>query len=537
MTVRCLSIYFHPAESHPLFYPYPSLFNSLAPSSHLKLICTLLSHSDGIMDNLIEILRRYFLGPQIGQGEDTNPLGTTSLKETTTAVTTSIAWLLSQSAPGVNHQERKSGSSREPEPLDSQSKNAPRQIEADLGSPSRQSPQVVSIKTKLNAFPTEVLIEIATLLGPVDRACLAMTCRRTHLMMMATLNLNPATDRWEFLRRLEADHVSLDKILCQGCCKFHAPRKYFPWTMQQANRPCVNHGISDHYVKCQSSHLPSELHWDLVAAIMRRHRHDPKRLSQARHTSMYSYRDGEVLISSQISLRVCQTHLVMKREIFFQIGKKTNVSRKVRMLKKIIDGHRELKDICHHTRWIKTENWPLVVTHDAAEYWTISQGNVGSQLRGYNLPAEFLQKCLWKHERTCWTRCIASPRLDNSLLRLGACKHCPTDYQITCLRSGGGNKEANTLVLTVWKNLGQGIDINDENWLQHVDPRLVERPIYGETIREFGMYEAAKYFEGHGEGNTKFVYRPIFTPRADGSPLVNLRTLLDLELNISPTES
>lgn len=60
-----------------------------------------------------------------------------------------------------------------------------------------------SVGRVLEIIPNEILIDIATLLCPMDRACLAFTSRHTHRVIGKALNLRPSRDRYDFLHRLE----------------------------------------------------------------------------------------------------------------------------------------------------------------------------------------------------------------------------------------------------------------------------------------------------------------------------------------------
>ncbi|KAF4979179.1 hypothetical protein FZEAL_4552 [Fusarium zealandicum] len=352
-------------------------------------------------------------------------------------------------------------------------------------------PEPVSPKPGLNTIPVEILIDIATRLSPLDRACLAFTCRHTYSPMKRSLNLCPYAQQYHFLYRLEQDGLWLPEILCQCCRKFHLPRLGAGWNEKEAARDCVRNGHVVHIKYRHSRFLPDHVHWDIVQAITRSHRWNSTLYSASQLASESRWTKGEVEITSKTSAQMYMTFLLLKTETVLRVGSKWNLVKNMPKLRRLLDERGWLQNVCRHSDWRQSQGWPIIFEPHVA-------------LPRIDVETRTLHTCLWTHEETCWTRCPASSRIEMSLERLLQCKFCSTDYKLSIVRLGGRSSEANLVVLTVWKNLGQGGDVFDDHWVKHME----RGPVYlldRKTIRN----DVARYFEGSWAQGSDWVYHPV----------------------------
>lgn len=123
----------------------------------------------------------------------------------------------------------------------------------------------------LPTLPTKVLVDIASHLTSTDRAALALVSQ-TILRKLGTATLAlKANARFRLLRRLERDGVCKMNILCLACRIFHVPRLhmlpiYYAQPLRQSSvHPCIS--------ILSSPYLPAEFSYNVMAAVMRNHRH------------------------------------------------------------------------------------------------------------------------------------------------------------------------------------------------------------------------------------------------------------------------
>ncbi|KPM39630.1 hypothetical protein AK830_g6910 [Neonectria ditissima] len=388
------------------------------------------------------------------------------------------------------------------------------------------------VQTSLRDMPPETLIEIATVLNPVDRASFALACRQNHQVMGRALRLD-ATARLQLLCRLERGGLWLKDILCSSCCRFHPPRQDRQWTTKEGDRECVKNGTSSRLKSSHSPFLPAEVHFDVVAAIMRCQRFGATHYGVDLLASRRLYSCGEAKIGVVVSARTLRGRLFLKKEMFLFAGKtRATALHKAPELMRLLLQQRQLDDICEHSRWAcsvcswifgpdsiqaparrptRTQAASLFPDQDPP---TRPPTQTQSQ-QGFDIPGQTLQECLWTHEPTCWTRCDASPRLQANLARTVSCNYCPTDFKVSTLHLENTRPETTwtkVLVFTSWKDLGSGGSVDDQEWQSH----LQHRPDFCafSNWRTHPFESVQSWFENGRDGGSSVPYTPRLLSRA-----------------------
>ncbi|KAF4953774.1 hypothetical protein FGADI_5767 [Fusarium gaditjirri] len=163
----------------------------------------------------------------------------------------------------------------------------------------------------LRSLPTELLIQIATLLAPIDRASLAFTSSWLHGIFGNATKLNQY-DRWQLLIRFEGDNIWPSEILCEICQKFHVPRKSRQrFTEKEGRRTCIRNGALYLQQYSISPYLSREIHFDVMAAISRSHHFTPTAPlpgePSVEFVARYDHPENELAIRLQQSIHFSKT--------------------------------------------------------------------------------------------------------------------------------------------------------------------------------------------------------------------------------------
>ncbi|KAK7402642.1 hypothetical protein QQX98_011622 [Neonectria punicea] len=373
------------------------------------------------------------------------------------------------------------------------------------GELTRLEPANLKPKTTIQNIPAETLVEIATILSPVDRASFALAYRHTHGIIGRALRLDGA-NQYQLLSRLEGDGVLLTDILCSICRKFHPPRRNRAWTAQEGLRDCVKGGAREVLQNSDSPFLPEEVYFDLVAAILRCHRFNSKQYDVNLLGSRRLYGRGNAKIGAVVSAKVFDRHLLLKTEMFLFAGtNRASALENISQLESLLHGHRHLGNICRHNRWANIWTW-MFPPHPRRVQST--NPATSSVVQTADLPEQDLQTCLWTHERTCWTRCDASSRLETNMTGIWSCMGCLTDYKISTLHVENAHPKAERtkiLVFTSWKDLGSGESVYDPQWNGHLELPPVLRPMFPRSLRYWSLLDC---FENGGQGWLAVPYIP-----------------------------
>jgi hypothetical protein len=340
---------------------------------------------------------------------------------------------------------------------------------------SKPKSKSTPLKT-LQSLPTELLIKVATLLAPIDRASLAFTSSWLHSIFGNALKLNQL-DRWTFLRRLEDNNMWPSEVLCEICQKFHEPRKSRRFTPKEGQRACIGNGSLALQRMVMSPYLSREIHFDVMAAISRSHHFTPDLPlpgePSVQFVAPYANDENELVIRLQQSVHFsAEGHVLIKSQRVLFPGRNAG-----RGTHKVLEGtgilHRflsetyELGTICGHAKW--ADLYPFISSPDKDFEWPRGQWSFRhSSLQDFDLPGEELQECLWTHKGDCWVNCQARARLDSALEgRVWSCGGCSTDYAVNIIRSE--NSCANFIVMTSWKDLGTCLRRDDPLWKEHMN--------------------------------------------------------------------
>ncbi|KAH7014834.1 hypothetical protein EDB80DRAFT_545507, partial [Ilyonectria destructans] len=245
------------------------------------------------------------------------------------------------------------------------------------------------------------------------------------------------------------------QILCPLCRIFHTPRNTHVSDLREGGRACVKFGDKKIQQKTTSRHLPRQVHFDLVAAITRSHRHqsashDPRLLNSSHY---YYHEYGSARISCSVSAKVVNRRLLLKTEKYlFPRVETLDALDAIPELLAILKGNPGLGACCAHYEW----QWFQRFIFRPHPYFPEQTKK---------------QWCLWTHGERCWHphRVRDGPCLEgvkDDLLAIRGCHRCHTDIGIS-LRDIHG--ESTALILTTWKDLGRGMDTEDVSWKSHLD--------------------------------------------------------------------
>ncbi|KAH8670706.1 hypothetical protein BGZ61DRAFT_483050 [Ilyonectria robusta] len=307
----------------------------------------------------------------------------------------------------------------------------------------------------LNTLPTEIFQEISSYVSPVDRAALALVSHR-HLYMLGRNVLRlEQKGRYQLLKRLEVDGCFVSQILCPLCRIFHTPRNTHVSDLREGGRACVKFGDRKIQQKTTSRHLPRHVHFDLVAAITRSHRHksalhEPRLLNSSHY---YFHEYGTARISCYVSAKVVNRRLLLKTEKYlFPRVETLDALDAIPELLGVLKRNPGLGACCAHHDW----QWFRRFIFRPHPYFPEETNK---------------QWCLWTHGERCWHphRVREGPCLGgvkDDLLEIRGCQRCHTDIGISVRNIHG---ESAALILTTWKDLGLGMDTEDVSWKSHLE--------------------------------------------------------------------
>jgi hypothetical protein len=182
-------------------------------------------------------------------------------------------------------------------------------------------------------------------------------------------------------------------------------------------------------------------------------------------------------------------NVILKTEKILRPGFYTPLTmEKTRALKEALDAEPSIGEICSHAQW--SEIFPFIFDTDLDyQCWNDKQWSWTPRNRHSLAPMNALRRCLWTHKGDCTSYCKAQKRLYHSLEgRIWSCGACATDSAVNTMRMNSLPDEANFLVFTSWKGLGQCKDRLDEEWQNHMDRYYAQdggtRVVLGEVAVE-----------------------------------------------------
>ncbi|KAK7424767.1 hypothetical protein QQX98_000350 [Neonectria punicea] len=295
-------------------------------------------------------------------------------------------------------------------------------------------------------FQPQVISQTCQYLSDVDYAALSLSCRLAlSILGRDALKLCPG-DKFLLLQRLERDGYRKYEILCPVCQYFHLPR-FNPGetpTESEGERACLNHKTE----RMEAFGDLRPLRFDMVAAILRSHRH-----KNGIYDASIMDLDQNYLARSSAEARVwvrCKVihdQLFVKTDLFLMPRvPRRDSSAVVPLLKEILEINHHLMDLCQHYKW------------DSMQY--ILEGFEPDA----DLATRFAHNCLWNHGTRCNRGRRRGDETPHRVTNKRACDLCCTAIAVSCcdLRDG-----SSMVALTTWKNYGHGLDVNDPIWLSH----------------------------------------------------------------------
>ncbi|KAH7141638.1 hypothetical protein EDB81DRAFT_760497 [Dactylonectria macrodidyma] len=320
-------------------------------------------------------------------------------------------------------------------------------------------------------------------LSDVDRAALALSCRRAlSTVGRGVLRLH-AEDKFLLLQRLERDGYLMEEgeMLCPVCQYFHLPldlARFSPGEEPshfEGQRACLSRRTERMQAMGYGDMAP--LRFDMVAAILRSHRHKssfyrPRMLFTIQSYSTGSEVTGKIVV--RVLARVVHDQLIVESNIRL-CQRDPNVL--VPLLKEFLENNHQLMHICEHHEW----------QHVLGEHEPDADLDVRTR---------FAHDCALRKENET-RRGIASPNDGTTRRNKGTlCDDCCTAFIISCCHALG---RVFRISLTTWKNYGYGRDMDDPMWLSHTNT------IAGHDARRYVPEVSA--FEG-----THFALRAGYCP-------------------------
>ncbi|KPM38859.1 hypothetical protein AK830_g7717 [Neonectria ditissima] len=290
----------------------------------------------------------------------------------------------------------------------------------------RRRPEPSDNSAKL--FQPHLIRQTCQYLSQVDSAALSLTCRLAlSTLGRNVLQLDPRP-KFLLLLRLERDGYLMHQILCPVCRYFHHPR-FNPGEVpskSEAERRCLNYRTE----KMEAFGGLLQLRFDMVAAILRSHRHNngiyPASIIDV--DKKYSSQSGaDVKVSARF--RVIRGQLFVKTDLYLMPrGKPGDSCVMVPFLQEILEKNRNLMNLCRHHRW------------DSMRYIFDGFGPTA------DLKTRFAHNCLWNHGTRCKHRTEAQTKR--------MCRRCCTAIAVACSDVRDGS---NMVILSTWKSYGLGL--------------------------------------------------------------------------------
>ncbi|KAM0196055.1 hypothetical protein ACHAPI_006073 [Fusarium lateritium] len=347
-------------------------------------------------------------------------------------------------------------------------------------------------KVSFQTLPIELVFDIRDLLPQADKVCLALTSKWGRWICGGIPRSDPFGKK-ELLSQLDDRAMWTSEIYCRICQRFHEPQKGLEPTSDEQGRPCTKPGVCWFMNKSWSENLPWYVHFDLLAAVARSHRlrleppvYPPSLLNSVES----SYRDDGSL-GSVIKHSVhfsSKGNVILKTEKIIRPGIYMPLTMdKTRALKEVLDAEPSMGNICVHGLW--SEVFPFLFDKDGGYLcWNDKQWSWMPRAWNELTPMDALRECVWTHKGDCPSDCLVQRRLRLSLEgRVWSCAACATDSAINTVRMPSLPDEANFLVFTSWKDLGQCKDRLELEWQEHIEDvygRDGRRRVLGEVAEE-----------------------------------------------------
>ena len=358
----------------------------------------------------------------------------------------------------------------------------------------------------LENIPAELVWEVARYLDTEDRAALALVSKTMLERLGKNELLPPRPFKFSFLRRLERDGVCPDAILCPCCVKFHSPLLSLdesgrhrgsatPEEVRKLQR------VEQAHSNATSPNLPAHLHFNMVAAVMRSHRHgwptySPRTLATAVRQRLP---DHPARMTTFTRCYVVQGRLILgEQRLVLPLveggnqggggGGEARLAATAR-LGGFMDGFYHAGIICAHLSWRKRYAGLFHLDTGDTERWRVASRN---------------HVCAWTHAQPC-RRALGPTRAcrawDMRATKVQGCPLCQTDFAWAAVDLPDGR--GRVLALGVWKDLGAGETLRDPRWRSHLQRGECLGPakgvskrrddelgaIYRALTREFGWAE------------------------------------------------
>ncbi|KAI8712310.1 hypothetical protein NCS52_01328800 [Fusarium sp. LHS14.1] len=389
-----------------------------------------------------------------------------------------------------------------------------RTIESHVPKSGKKDLRVVpKPRNPFNILPNELLMDIADLLDPADKASFAYTDRRAYFCA-GKLDFLHSEDKVEFISRLDREGFMPFDILCHVCAKFHPPRGDRWWTEAEGQRECILDGNSEVIQQgfLDSPFLPYHVYFDIVAAVCRSFRLKNGNYIVNCLADRNVYKTQGAKISSRTSARFCEGRfgegqLILKTENVLLLQPGPDLSQNVANLNDLLYENWWLTGACGHVSWDMI--WPYIFNPEEENPDVKMYNHVLSKdtttlpvLDGWDMSS-----CVWEAPIGCWTWTVdvISPFAEWHCDELWTCAKCSTNFKISVVRRPS-DPRANAIVFTSWKELGKGVSLSDENWRAHMD--IFDTVEYEEYPPQVWQNMAAMAFEGIEGLGTNFTYVP-----------------------------
>jgi hypothetical protein len=298
----------------------------------------------------------------------------------------------------------------------------------------------------LDTIPLELLLDVTDLLAPEGRAALALT-NRTMLFKLGKRSLSLEVEpRYRLLKLLSQDGMFLPEVLCPLCRIFHTPFVGVPWTLHSPFI-CMSCRSAEEAVRAEDwtaqnlfmLALPDAIPFNLVAAVLRCHRHKYPFLNMDLLLPSEILQDKRAMIQVHHNFRIVKAHLLLKTERLILLGQADTGTIAVQQARSMILEHRwVVNQICAHSSW--TSMFP--------------------DMGGTPLPRHTCSKGPLKNSTPACHDYI----LCNSVV-VRSCAYCYTDHTFSYVDLPG--KRGRVCALTTWKDLGSGDDPEGPEWKSH----------------------------------------------------------------------
>ncbi|KAH6988206.1 hypothetical protein BKA56DRAFT_612928 [Ilyonectria sp. MPI-CAGE-AT-0026] len=313
-------------------------------------------------------------------------------------------------------------------------------------SPARNLDASTNLDTIHRLLKPQIILNICQHLSKVGRASLALSSRQLLSSLGPDVLRLSESYKFLLLQRLERDGYLIQMVLCPVCRYFHLPR-FNPGQEPRGperDRAC----LTDETERMTALRPLLPLRFDMVAAILRSHRHKNEIYSPELICFDKEYATNSTAqIKVKICARVIGRQLIVKSELCLMPGVRRGDS--CVMVPTIVEAlkHHNLMASCQHYTWD-------ILPHVFGEF----EPNA-------DLETRFHHNCLWNHGARCNDRPWSSDytRHVNRGHRV-PCRFCCTLSNASCCDLSDGSS---MVVLTTWKNYGYGLDIDDPIWVSH----------------------------------------------------------------------